>query len=135
METPTTAVPSKTNGSQPATAAPAPHVQVSPATTQTLVYLKQIADNSERTVGKLGTIADGIDRLIELLEVLRDAREQDEDEGESEEEEERRDPAWCPIHKRKMARRSAGRDTWYSHKTDDGWCRGEEPKRRHHARD
>jgi len=35
------------------------------------------------------------------------------------------DPSWCPIHKVKMKRRAKNGGVWYSHKTKDGWCRGQ----------
>lgn len=34
------------------------------------------------------------------------------------------DPSWCPIHNVKMKRRGKDGQTWYSHKTKDGWCKG-----------
>ena len=35
------------------------------------------------------------------------------------------DSSWCPIHNVKMKRREKDGQTWYSHKTKDGWCRGQ----------
>jgi len=42
------------------------------------------------------------------------------------------DPSWCPIHKVKMKRRKKDGQVWYSHKTKDGWCRGEAPRKGAH---
>ena len=39
--------------------------------------------------------------------------------------EEPTDSSWCPIHKVKMKRREKDGGVWYSHKTKDGWCRGQ----------
>ena len=35
------------------------------------------------------------------------------------------DPSWCTIHNVKMKRRQKNGGVWYSHKTKDGWCRGQ----------
>jgi hypothetical protein len=34
----------------------------------------------------------------------------------------------CPIHNCEMKRRERDGKTWYSHKTDEGWCYGKERK-------
>jgi hypothetical protein len=34
----------------------------------------------------------------------------------------------CPIHQCEMKHREKDGKTWYSHKTDDGWCYGKERK-------
>jgi len=36
------------------------------------------------------------------------------------------DPSWCPIHECIMKRWNKNGRSWYSHKTEDGWCRGKE---------
>lgn len=33
-------------------------------------------------------------------------------------------PAWCPIHQCEMRRFEKDGRSWYSHKTDAGWCKG-----------
>jgi hypothetical protein len=33
-------------------------------------------------------------------------------------------PAWCDIHKVEMKKWEKEDRTWYSHKTDEGWCKG-----------
>jgi len=38
-------------------------------------------------------------------------------------------PPWCPIHKVKMKRGEKNGRVWYSHKTKDGWCRGQAQRR------
>jgi hypothetical protein len=38
------------------------------------------------------------------------------------------DGKMCPIHQCDMKRRERDGKTWYSHKTDDGWCYGKERK-------
>lgn len=43
--------------------------------------------------------------------------------------EEPTDLSWCSIHNCKMKRHEKNGDIWYSHKTKDGWCRGQ-PERR-----
>ena len=37
-------------------------------------------------------------------------------------------PAWCPIHQCEMTRYTKGNQSWYSHRTADGWCRGKAKK-------
>ena len=34
------------------------------------------------------------------------------------------DPSWCPVHECQMKQWEKEGRTWYSHKTDDGWCSG-----------
>jgi hypothetical protein len=31
---------------------------------------------------------------------------------------------WCPIHQVQMKRFTKGTQSWWSHKTEDGWCKG-----------
>ena len=38
------------------------------------------------------------------------------------------DGKMCPIHQCEMKRRERDGKTWYSHKTDGGWCYGKQPK-------
>lgn len=33
---------------------------------------------------------------------------------------------WCPIHQCELKRFEKDGRSWYSHKTDDGWCRGKQ---------
>jgi len=33
-------------------------------------------------------------------------------------------PSWCPIHHCEMRRFEKEGRSWYSHKTDGGWCKG-----------
>ena len=35
-------------------------------------------------------------------------------------------PDWCPIHNCQMKKYEKNGKSWYSHKTDSGWCRGKE---------
>jgi hypothetical protein len=34
------------------------------------------------------------------------------------------DQSWCPIHQCEMRRWEKDGRTWFSHKTDSGWCQG-----------
>lgn len=34
------------------------------------------------------------------------------------------DPSYCPIHKVTMKQYEKDGRSWFSHKTDDGWCKG-----------
>ena len=38
------------------------------------------------------------------------------------------DGKMCPIHQCEMKKREKDGKTWYSHKTDEGWCYGKERK-------
>lgn len=38
------------------------------------------------------------------------------------------DPSWCPIHEVEMKLFQKDGRSWYSHKTDDGWCSGKSKK-------